>query len=235
MCTILLRLDPLADEAVLLAANRDEFRDRPADEPGRIAPGIFAGRDLRGGGTWLAIGAGGLAAVTNIRDLPRRTDAPSRGLLPLAALDGALPGDFAPWNAFNLLVIDGSGARVFTHLGDGRLLGPVALGPGSHAIVNDPFGTPSLRWRRAQALADRDSPSFDALGDHGPPPHAGLCHHGDAYGTVSATALALDRAFRPVRYLHRSGPPCTASTRDLTASARETVGAAPGRTRAGPV
>ena len=40
MCTILLRYDPDAPVAVVLAANRDEFRDRAADDPARIAPGV---------------------------------------------------------------------------------------------------------------------------------------------------------------------------------------------------
>ena len=90
----------------MLAANRDEFRARPADDPLEIAPGVFAGRDRQAGGTWLAVHAGGLAALTNIGGALRRPDARSRGELPLAALAGRLPEDFAAYNPFNLLVVD---------------------------------------------------------------------------------------------------------------------------------
>src|SRR5262249_59823869 len=85
-------------EPVLRAANRDEFRKRPTDDPAEIAPGVFGGRDRQAGGTWLAVRAGGLAALTNIGGAPPRDDAPSRGELPLAALAGRPPASFAPFN-----------------------------------------------------------------------------------------------------------------------------------------
>lgn len=219
MCTILLRLDPDADEPVVLAANRDEFRARPADDPCAISPGVFAGRDRQAGGTWLAVRAGGLAALTNIGGTRRRPDARSRGELPLAALAGRLPDGFGDYNAFNLVVVDAAGARVFTHTGDGGIVTPVQLGPGDHAIVNEPFGAASCpRGRAAQALLDGRAPGFDLLASHGE--DSGLCHHGDAYGTVSSTVIALDRALRVARYLHRPGLPCRTPTLDLTDAAR---------------
>ncbi len=225
MCTILLRLDPTADEAVVLAANRDEFRGRPADPPGTIAPGVFAGRDQQAGGTWLAVGRRGLAAVTNVRDLPRRADARSRGVLPLAALDGTLPSRFDDFNAFNLLIVDRTGARVITHLGPGRTSAPVVLAAGTHAIVNEPFDTgDSPRRQRAEALVASAPPSFALLADHGPPADHGLCHHGETYGTVSSTVVVLDAAFRVGRYEHRPGLPCRTATDDLTLAARRTIG-----------
>ncbi len=225
MCTILLRLDPGASEPVVLAANRDEFRARPSDDPFEIVPGVFAGRDRQAGGTWLAVRAGGLAALTNIGGKPPRSDARSRGELPLGALAGRLPPDFAAYNPFNLLVVDGDGARVFSHAGACGRVVPVELGPGEHAIVNEPFGAASCpRGRAARALVDRRAPGFDLLATHGDEPDAGLCHHGDAYGTVSSTVIALDRSLRVVRYLHRPGLPCRTPTLDLTAAARAATG-----------
>jgi hypothetical protein len=225
VCTILLRLDPGADEPVVLAANRDEFRARPADDPLEMAPGVFAGRDRLAGGTWLAVRAGGLAALTNIGGLPRRPDAPSRGELPLAALAGRLPEDFTAYNPFNLLVVDVEGARVYTHTGDGRAVTPVRLGPGGHAIVNEPFGATSCpRGGAARALLDDHTPGFDLLATHGDTPDTGLCHHGEAYGTVSSTVIALDRSLHVARYLHRPGLPCRTATLDLTAAARAATG-----------
>ena len=73
---------------LVIAANRDEFYDRPAraahwwDD----APEVFGGRDLRAGGSWLAVTRDGrFATVTNVRGFPEPADAPSRG---------ALVGDF---------------------------------------------------------------------------------------------------------------------------------------------
>ncbi|HKA29672.1 MAG TPA: NRDE family protein [Candidatus Binatia bacterium] len=227
MCTILLRLDPGSDEPVLLAANRDEFRRRPSDDPAQIAPGVFGGRDRQAGGTWLAVRAGGLAALTNIGGAPPRPHAPSRGELPLAALASRLPASFAPYNPFNLLVIDANGARVFTHTGKEESAGPVVLAPGLHVIVNEPFAADGgPRARHAAALLARATPGFELLASHGPPPEHSLCHHGDAYGTVSSTVVALDRQLRVSRYLHRPGLPCTTSTVDLTSAARAVAGAA---------
>lgn len=218
MCTILLRLAPGAAEPILVGANRDEFRARPSDDPLEIAPGVFAGRDREAGGTWLAVGRSGLAAITNISAAPRLANARTRGTLPLDALAGRLPSDFADYNAFNLLVVDRDGARVLTHLGEGRMAGPVALGPGTHVIVNEPFGVGACpRAERARRILDDHEPAFDVLADHGPD---GLCHHGEQYGTVSSTVVALGDRFGVARYWHRPGQPCVTPTRDLTAAAR---------------
>ncbi|MFN8544077.1 MAG: NRDE family protein [Candidatus Binatia bacterium] len=225
MCTILLRLDPTSATPIVLAANRDEFRDRAADDPFALAPGCFAGRDRRAGGTWLAVGRTRLAALTNIRDAPRRPDARSRGVLPLAALDGTLPARFDAWNAFNLLVIDRDGARVTTHLAAGDTLGPVSLGPGTHVIVNEPFGAATCtRAAHAGRLLGDATPDFAHLENHGPPLEVGLCHHGEVYGTVSSTVVALDRVYRVVAYRPRAGLPCRTATQDLTAAARAATG-----------
>lgn len=223
MCTILLRYDPDAPVAVVLAANRDEFRDRAADDPARIAPGVFAGRDRTAGGTWLAVSRTGVAALTNVRTGPRDPQAPSRGALPLAALAGTLPADLTPYNAFNLLVVDRAGARVITHDGAGTPARTTALGRGSHVVDNEAFGTPSPRAARAATLLDGAAPGLVLLGDHGARSDDGLCHHGETYGTVSATLVELDAGLVVTRYVHVSGPPCRGVPVDLTQRARAVV------------
>ena len=222
MCTILLRWDPTAQRAVELAANRDEFRERIADDPAEIAPGVFAGRDRTAGGTWLAVSRAGVAALTNVRTGPRDPQAPSRGALPLAALAGRLP-ELTPYNAFNLLVVDRDGARVVTHEGAGTPALVVRLSPGTHVVDNEVFGRRSPRALRAAALLDGAAPDFALLADHGASIEDGLCHHGELYGTVSATVVALDGDFGVVRYAHVSGPPCRSPAIDLTARARAVV------------
>lgn len=85
MCLIVFAWQVIPGLSLLAAANRDEFYERPAlpahwwaDEPD-----VYAGRDLRGNGTWLGITRGGrFAALTNVRDPQSvRPDAPSRGAL----------------------------------------------------------------------------------------------------------------------------------------------------------
>ena len=62
---------------LVLAANRDEFFERPTlpAAPWPESPAVFGGRDLDKGGSWLAVSARGrLAAVTNVRDGRYETD-----------------------------------------------------------------------------------------------------------------------------------------------------------------
>jgi uncharacterized protein with NRDE domain len=107
--------------------NRDEFHERPA------APlaawddhEIFAGRDLRSGGTWLGVSpAGRFALVTNLRghDLPD-PDRTSRGALATDLLTASgRYGDPATaplqdFNPFNLILADREEARFLSNRPD---------------------------------------------------------------------------------------------------------------------
>ncbi|HKC25885.1 MAG TPA: NRDE family protein [Thermoanaerobaculia bacterium] len=85
MCLLLLAVGVDANMPLVVAANRDEFRDRPSAPAAfwEDAPGILAGRDLEAGGTWLGVSRSGrFAAVTNVRDgRAARSAARSRGRL----------------------------------------------------------------------------------------------------------------------------------------------------------
>lgn len=128
MCLIVFAWQVIPGLSLLAAANRDEFYERPALPAHWWAdhPDVYAGRDLRGNGTWLGITRSGrFAALTNVRDpLSQRADAPSRGALVSDFLTGsdsasdyieALAPDADRYNGFNLLVCDGAQLIWFTN------------------------------------------------------------------------------------------------------------------------
>jgi uncharacterized protein with NRDE domain len=189
MCLVGLRWQPDDDDWPLwVAANRDEFRARPAAPAAWWPEGVLAGRDLTAGGTWLGVTrAGRFAALTNFRD-PKApiTGARSRGALPV----GFLVGEVGPraylervreerdqYGGFNLLV--GTPDALFWYGSRPDRLEPVA--PGAHALSNADLDTPWPKVRRLaervqtaeadeallEALVDRELAPDDALPDTG--------------------------------------------------------------------
>jgi uncharacterized protein with NRDE domain len=96
MCLIVFAWQVVPGIPLVVAANRDEFYDRPTAAAAwwDDFPQVYAGRDLQGGGTWLGVTREGrFAALTNIRNpAERRTDVRSRGEL----VAGFLESDMAP-------------------------------------------------------------------------------------------------------------------------------------------
>src|SRR5438874_12437914 len=95
MCLLMLAWQAAPRYRLAVAANRDEYHERPAQALAKWPepPGIIAGRDLRASGTWLGVAPERrFGVVTNFRELqPPRRGAPSRGeLIPryLAARTG---------------------------------------------------------------------------------------------------------------------------------------------------
>jgi len=151
MCLILVAVEAHPDFRLVIAANRDEFRDRPS-APASFwaeAPQLLAGRDLRAGGTWLGITrTGRVAALTNYRDPePGRAQAPSRGRLVsefLLGVEKPVPylervcTDACRYNGFSLLV--GTGAQLYCC--SNRSSGIRLLEPGIHGLSNHLVDTP---------------------------------------------------------------------------------------------
>lgn len=181
MCLIAVAWKARPDLPLVVAANRDEWRDREA-EPARWwsdHPDLLAGRDLKAGGTWMGVTRGGrFAAVTNFRDpSDKRSTARSRGGLVTDFLLGAEPpGDFLArlagrvheYNGFNLVLGDG---ETLWYYGS-REGEPRAIPPGVHGLSNHLLDEPwpkVTRARRAMqlALADRDPALrlFEVLSD----------------------------------------------------------------------
>src|SRR4051794_41760183 len=89
MCTVVCRWLP--DEPVQILAVRDELISRDFDLPDEwwpAQPGVIGGRDQQAGGSWCVsdLASGVTALVLN--RIERRTGAPSRGVLPFAAVSG---------------------------------------------------------------------------------------------------------------------------------------------------
>jgi uncharacterized protein with NRDE domain len=158
MCVVALALNADPRWRIIIAANRDEFHDRPSAPLDRWADSahLIAGRDLRSGGTWLGVSEHGrLAVITNVRGLAPDPSLESRGTLVSHVLAGegryADPdvGDMDRFNAFNLIVADVKGARVLTNRPSPAIL---PLESGVHAVSNGELGE---KWPRAARIERR--------------------------------------------------------------------------------
>jgi uncharacterized protein with NRDE domain len=151
MCLVLIALNSHPDYSLILAANRDEFYDRPT-APAQFwagPPSVLGGRDLKAGGTWLGVDQRGwLAAVTNYRQGQRESPAPrSRGLLVSDFLTGdtgareymdKVQREADLYNGFNLLALDAGGLFYFSNR-EGRIR---TLAPGVYGLSNHLLDTP---------------------------------------------------------------------------------------------
>ena len=90
MCIVFLAVEQHPHYPLIIAANRDEFFERPslAANFWQDAPNVWGGRDVQAGGSWLGVNRDGrIAALTNIRDPQNiRKEALSRGHLVQSAL-----------------------------------------------------------------------------------------------------------------------------------------------------
>jgi uncharacterized protein with NRDE domain len=160
MCLLVLAWAAHPRYRVVVAANRDEYHERPAAALAKWpdAP-LIAGRDLRAHGTWLGLDrARRFAVVTNFRELQRpRAAAPSRGgLIPQYLTGAAGPREFltrlepqaGSYAGFNLLL---AGADELAY-GSNRAT-PFArtLPPGVYGLSNELLDTPWPKLQRVRA------------------------------------------------------------------------------------
>jgi uncharacterized protein with NRDE domain len=157
MCLLLLALHSHPAYPLIVAANRDEFYDRPT-APAAFwpeTPRVLAGRDLKAGGTWLGIDRNGrFAAVTNYRQGQREPSAPrSRGRLVSDFLQGdtgareyidRVHDEAGLYNGFNLLAGDSGGFFYYSNR-EGRVR---RLAPGVYGLSNHLLDTP---WPKVAA------------------------------------------------------------------------------------
>ena len=94
MCTVVILRRPGHNWPLIIAANRDEMKNRQSLIPARHWPErshVIAGMDQKGGGTWLALGDDRLISTVLNREssLGPSPEKRSRGELPLEAMDHA--------------------------------------------------------------------------------------------------------------------------------------------------
>lgn len=175
MCTLTLAWRTFADAPVVVAANRDERSDRPAEPPRRTEsdPAVVAPRDAEAGGTWIGYNDAGLFVGITNRPTEGTPAERSRGLLVADALrepDARAAGSLVEravearaYDGFNLVVADAEAAFLIEWDGDLRTR---RLRPGVHVVVNngaalgggghvaDAFVVPAEGAERARQRAD---------------------------------------------------------------------------------
>jgi uncharacterized protein with NRDE domain len=182
MCTLAIYFRVFGDYPVVVAANRDEFLDRPALPPTALGdrPRIIGGKDLRASGTWLGINEHGLiVGLLNRRIVengPNDDNLRSRGLLCLDALQHATAASALQYveiqhardyNGFNLLMA--SRNEAFVAYNRGGEIEVVKLTPGMHLLTNadvDDFECPriSRSYGRFAELGQREDFAADPVG-----------------------------------------------------------------------
>jgi uncharacterized protein with NRDE domain len=248
MCTLVALHRVVPRTRLLVAANRDEFFDRPGEGPALRATAsgvLLAPRDAVGGGTWFGLNRFGVfAALTNVACSAPDPGHRSRGLLivdTLAAKSAnqaaekirGLPMDV--YNPFNLFVADAEEAFCFSY--EGRVRG-VPNTSGLFLLGNTPLDEPeppklaALRERVEAALAEPSEGWLERLGDWcgdhasaGPRgPLDALCVHTPSYGTRSSCLLQLaDGGLEDSHSVFRfaDGAPCEESYEDFTPLLRD--------------
>lgn len=191
MCLILFAYNVHPDYRLILAANRDEFYDRPS-APADFwirHPQVLAGMDLKERGTWLGVTKEGkFAAITNYRDPASwKADAPSRGKLVSRYLTGSAgPENYLRnvvkkadiYNGFNLLLGDGTDLLVYSNRGNVR-----KLSSGIYGLSNELLDAPWPKVQRGKKLLKKALPQkgkeleealFGLLSDRLVPPDRNL-------------------------------------------------------------
>ncbi|HJV82726.1 NRDE family protein [Noviherbaspirillum sp.] len=164
MCLIVFAWQVVPGMPLVAAGNRDEFYDRPASPAAwwNDHPHVYAGRDLRGGGTWLGVTRDGrFAAITNIRaPSEKRDDAPTRGAL----VADYLAGDMSPeeyldtishgahrFNGFNLLLADQDNLIWYSNRAEDDQRNGKPLPPGIYGLSNGSLDSPWPKVVRTKA------------------------------------------------------------------------------------
>jgi|SRR5690625_1540734 len=161
MCIITFSYQEHPRYKLIIAANRDEFYNRPTKEAHywEDEPTILAGRDLEAMGTWLGMTRDGrIAALTNYREpLNETEDTISRGEIVKSFLTSRehafdylqkLRHNKMNYNGFNVLV--GTPDELYYY--GNRQEDIVQMEPGTHSISNHLLNTPWPKVNKAKKM-----------------------------------------------------------------------------------
>lgn len=153
MCLIAFSYKTHPTYKLIVAANRDEFYQRPT-RPAQFwteekQPHILAGKDLKASGTWMGISkTGKWGALTNYRDPKNiRENAPTRGTLVLDFLKTErsafeylknVEDSSKSYNGFNLLI--GEKDSLYHYSNENQKITEIV--PGIHGLSNALLDTP---------------------------------------------------------------------------------------------
>ena len=174
MCILFLAINRHPDYPLIIAANRDEYHDRPSQAmhywPDH--PEILAGRDLDKGGSWLGVNhKGSFCAVTNFRTgEPATPDRQSRGHLVSRFLtndssDSAgddftdyLKHNYTRFNPFNLIFGNRSTTRIFCSQDNSMKTLPDGYHSISNGYIDHEWPKMSTGVRKLTEIVERKLP-----------------------------------------------------------------------------
>ena len=242
MCllAVLYRLVP--ESPILVAANREEYYDRPSLPPSIQSgkPRVLCGVDQRAGGTWLGVNQHGMfVGLCNRRSNADQLGARSRGLLAREGLrcgsarkgvDKAMEELMTHrYEGLNLVVCDAESGWVVHSDGEHEV---VPLEEGLNIIgnqdVNDPQDERVRLAHRLLTLQMLDSPvKFLAVASKvfarspSPPGRPTMVARGNDYGTVSSTLIALSPKPRDAIFQFAAGAPDETKYEDYSPMLRD--------------
>jgi hypothetical protein len=242
MCILAIQYRLVPDSPILVAANREEFYDRPSLPPSIQSgkPRILCGTDQQASGTWLGVNQNGMfVAACNRYKLvaplaPRSRGVLCRELLRCSsarqavdqAMDEVLSGKY---NGVNYVIADAESAWV-VHGGDET--DAVELEQGLSIIsggdVNDMHDERVQLASRLLTLQTLDSPvKFLAVASKafargpGAPGRPSMVIRGKDRGTVSSTLISLGKKPRDAIYQFANGSPDQAKYEDYSPMLRD--------------
>ena len=172
MCLILFSYDTHPVYRLVLAANRDEYYNRPTSPLAfqNDKPHILSGRDLKHNGMWLGINrTGRFAAITNFRNPGWQiANPPSRGFLVSNFIDADESAESyleqvksmgQKYNGFNILVGDKSNLLFYSNIGNEIQ----RIKPGLYGLSNKLLDTPWPKIEKGKACLEKVLEQKDKL------------------------------------------------------------------------
>ncbi len=228
MCLLAIQYQLVPDAPILVAANREEFYERPSQPPSIQSgkPRVLCGIDAQAGGTWLGVNQHGLViGVCNRRKMSSNYPSRSRGVLcrellksnsAVHARDVAMEElSSGRYDGANFVCVDAESGWV---VHGGNEIDTVEMHEGLNIIsnrdLNDPRDERVEMARRLLTLHTLDSPvKFLAVASKvfarppSPPGRPSIVIREKDRGTVSSTLISLGKKPRDAIYQFSGSAP----------------------------